>query len=598
MDPALRELISKGDPGDEVEAILRLARGIAQVPRLADEISNFGDIRTIRVRRGDIIRVWSDPKVASLKAARAITFDRPANPPKDFFGTDTPLQAGPGLRRRPDGMPGGGRNVIVGIIDWGFDFAHPAFRDPKGRSRIMALWDQRSSVLPSLTASPHPYGYGQVFQRQRINQALRSAEPYNALGYHPGDADRGSGAHGTHVADIAAGSPRHNGEGGVAPLAELVFVHLAADRLAGLSDLGNSVRIIEAVDFINRMSRGRPCVINLSLGRQGGSKTGLSLVERALDAFAVSRDNACIVQSAGNYFLSGCHASGTLKPGGVRTLNWHTKRGDKTENELEIWYSDRDRLKVSLTSPDGRQTMTAALGDTRSIRGPSGVEYARMYNRAFEPNTQSHNCNLFIRRGAPHGRWQVRIEGEQIVDGRFDAWIERDAAGRRGQSRFASGDVDTTATIGSIASGFNGIAVGAAELRGGYLKPAKFGSSGPTRDGRTKPDLVAPGVRVLAARSAPSQATSEQHLNTRMSGASQASPFVAGVVALCLEAGGGHLDFHDVRKAILSTSLRPRGLRIADRLRLGAGMIDPRAAVRAARQIGLNNKTTHKEEIV
>ena len=598
MDPALRELISKGDPGDEVEAILRLAKGVTQVPPLVDEVSGFGDIRTIRVQRGNIIRVWSDPKIASLKAARAITFDRPANPPEGFFGPGPSMTAGVHPRRHPGGATGAGQGVIVGVIDWGFDFAHPAFRDPQGNSRILALWDQRSATLPSPSAPPQPYGYGKVFLRQQINRALRSATPYQALGYHPGDADRGTGAHGTHVADIAAGSPRRNGEGGVAPLAELAFVHLAADRLAGLSDLGNSVRIIEAVDFINRVAQGRPCVINLSLGRQGGSKTGLSLVERALDAFAQSRDNACIVQSAGNYFLSGCHASGTLKPGGVRTLSWQTKRGDRTENELEIWYSDRDRLKVSLTTPDGRQTITASLGETRTLRGSFGVEHARMYNRAYEPNTQSHNCNLFIRRGAPHGRWQVRIEGEQIIDGRFDAWIERDGAGRRGQSRFAATDVDTTATIGSIASGFNGIAVGAAEHRGGFLTPAKFGSSGPTRDGRTKPDLVAPGVRILAARSTPARSTSEQQLNTRMSGASQASPFVAGVAALCLEAGGGHLDFHDVRKAILSTSTRQRGLRIADRLRLGAGMVDPKAAVRAARQIGSENKRSHKEVIV
>lgn len=35
-----------------------------------------------------------------------------------------------------------GKNVIVGIIDTGFDYTHPNFKDESGKSRILCAWDQ------------------------------------------------------------------------------------------------------------------------------------------------------------------------------------------------------------------------------------------------------------------------------------------------------------------------------------------------------------------------------------------------------------------------------------------------------------------------
>jgi serine protease AprX len=60
---------------------------------------------------------------------------------------------------------------------------------------------------------------------------------------------------------------------------------------------------------------------------------------------------------------------------------------------------------------------------------------------------------------------------------------------------------------------------------------ARFSSRGPTADGRIKPDLWAPGVRIMSARGG-----SGYEL---VSGTSFATPFVAGVAALMLEANPG-----------------------------------------------------------
>jgi serine protease AprX len=59
---------------------------------------------------------------------------------------------------------------------------------------------------------------------------------------------------------------------------------------------------------------------------------------------------------------------------------------------------------------------------------------------------------------------------------------------------------------------------------------ASFSSRGPTADGRTKPDIAAPGTNITAAKSG----TSNQYVT--YSGTSMATPFIAGTVALMLDA--------------------------------------------------------------
>ncbi|HET7735704.1 MAG TPA: S8 family serine peptidase [Nocardioidaceae bacterium] len=99
---------------------------------------------------------------------------------------------------------------------------------------------------------------------------------------------------------------------------------------------------------------------------------------------------------------------------------------------------------------------------------------------------------------------------------------------------------------------------------------AAFSSRGPTVDGRTKPDLVAPGVSVTAA-SAGSAAG-----YTTLSGTSMATPYVAGAAVLAREANPAATPAM-VRAALTGTA-KDVGATGADN-EYGAGLVDVRATV-------------------
>jgi hypothetical protein len=79
-----------------------------------------------------------------------------------------------------------------------------------------------------------------------------------------------------------------------------------------------------------------------------------------------------------------------------------------------------------------------------------------------------------------------------------------------------------------------------------------FSSRGPTADGRMKPDLVAPGERILsAAHTAAADATAEKDLYVEMSGTSQAAPHVSGLLAGFLSVRREFIGYPDRVKRIL-----------------------------------------------
>jgi subtilisin family serine protease len=491
-------------------------------------------IVTGRVPIDRIEEVRAAPTVVSLKGSQ------PIHPALD--ATLPAMSVVPALL--PAGTAAdGGKGVVVGVIDFGCDFAHRNFRRKDGSTRLLALWDQAGVAMPG---SPH--GYGRVYTQVEINAALKSANPYAALGYGPPVDPQGT--HGTHVLDIAAGNGLGSTQSGVAPEADLVFVELAVRDIAFQGPeatrqvFGDSVQFIEAVGFVFETADDRPCVCNLSLGTNGGPHDGTTLAELALDGVVNEKPNRAVVVAAGNSQLHGIHASGTVPGTGTHDIEW--KQLADGGGEIDLWYPGASRLEVTLIAPDGSSMGPVAPG-TNSPFQVSGNVAVFVSNRIGDPNNGDNVMAIWVAEGLWPGTWRVRLRSTDGKAVDYHAWIERNDFK---QASFMT--PVNSHSLGSISTGADSIVVGSYNAHSPKLPISNFSSAGPTRDGRNKPEVSAPGQNVMAARSRTPAGV------IRKSGTSMAAPAVAGLVALIFAEARRKkkdLSIADLRKKLLDRAL-------------------------------------------
>ncbi|MDT5355395.1 MAG: hypothetical protein QOJ56_3927, partial [Mycobacterium sp.] len=533
MDPALGRLIRDGDASDEVAVMVRLAVPTSDLPDRVRVVASFGDVATIRAARGTLQELREHAVIRSVKAPVLFRADTVEQFSEDDLDPSSAELAAQRELRRPAGVELTGRGVVVGVVDWGLDFCHPAFLNADGTTRLLALWDQQPG--PDL-AHPNQYGYGRIHHRSEINDALRHIDPEAMLGYRPWLSDPGGGTHGTATTSIAAGSDWPGGVPGVAPEADIVFVHASTWGPAGPQGLGDSVALAEALDFIRGVAADRPCVTNLSLGGHGGPHDGCTLLEQAMDAFVLERPGRMIAQSCGNYFATNTHTEGELLAGEQALLPFVVNDEMPEFHEVDIWYSGADRMTIGVIGPGGQPRVLTRPGEHRDLT-VDGVRIGEIRHRVDEPNDRRNNAVIRLDPSALSGTWQAVLQSADVVDGRFHAWIERESARPHKQTRFSTDIAVASTTTGTICNGYRTLSVGAYDPHDPDRTVSVFSSSGPTIDGRHKPDLLAPGARIIVARS--HRVGVERHssrvLSTVMSGTSMAAPHVTGAVACLFE---------------------------------------------------------------
>jgi subtilisin family serine protease len=520
------------------------------------------------IKRGDQVTAQLSPKeiegVANRGPATGIVYIEMGEPLSLPHAVVTP--------RRPSEPSGRALDptsvlspVLIGIIDvGGFDFSHPDFLDGNGKTRFERIWDQGALKRSPLGKPPKPFGYGAELTHDRMQRALDWSQSHKI-----GATDllrqsvQEPGAHATHVASIAAGNL------GVCPQAHIAGVLIALsererDRGATLYD---STRLAHAVDYlfgvgeeIGRQRYGSPIptVINISLGTNGHAHDGTSAICRWIDA-ALITPGRCVCVAAGNAgqqapqfagdlgFLTGrIHASGQIAARGLETdLEWQVVGNgiaDVSENELEIWYEAGDEFEVRLRSPSGVWIGPVGPGTYVENRRLETETFVSIYNEQYHPANGANRISIFLSPrlkkpvvGIEAGTWLVRLRGVEVRDGRYDAWIERDdprPLGRIGEVeawRFPSyftlrTNVDRS-SVSSLACGHRVISVGNCEDAAERIH--RSSSQGPTRDGRNKPEIAAPGSDIVAARGF----SSPDRRWVAMTGTSMASPYVAGVAA-------------------------------------------------------------------
>ncbi len=594
MDSRLK-LILKGDPEEITMLLIRLSKPDVVVPH-CEVITQFADIITCRVKRKYLQEVYDSPDTFSVKAPRLITASLVVSESGELKTDSDLVKPSRRLQQKYTG-----EGIYFGTVDWGFDIAHKNLRNPDGSTRFKCFWDQNGIY------DGNKYGYGCFYSADEINQALKTDTPYQTLGYHPGKEDRsGSGMHGTHVIDIATGTPAV-GEGGVATKCRIIGVQLGNNFVNG-SDLalGDSVKLIEALHYIYSSTSDAPCVINMSLGSHGDSHTGKSLAEIAFDNFLTQNPGYAIVQSVGNYYTAHCHIQDKIKQDAKYNIEWHIPHRNLAPDEVEIWYSGTDEFSVRLIAPNG--DIVADVLPFKDIQiSYEGEPFGYIFHRTKEPNTGLNHIDIILDISITRGKWIIELTGTKVQNGEFHAYCERNDAS---QSRFSPPQTSSYTTTGSVCNSKHTITAGAYNHREVSKPVVAFSSSGPTVFGQSKPDLLAPGYKIKAARSASSTDYDANNKLTDKSGSSMAAPHVAGCIALLFQKFLPERLSIEKTKKLLYTSVDPlpSGLSKADTTRSGNGFLNINKLLEPEKNTNMNTSTVtrpsrrydyeHSEEII
>ena len=447
-------------------------------------------------------------------------------------------------------QPFHGEGVLVGVLDWGFDYTHPMFYDTAmTASRIRAVWDQYRQSGPA----PTGYGYGTEADVPGDIAAMGS-DTANVYSYS---------THGTHVAGIAAGGGAGVGLTGMAPASELLFATLMVDEAAALDAFEWMAGIAEA--------DGKRLVINNSWGLpQWGTPDGTALSNQFIDD--LSGDGVVFVSSNGNNGDSDFHIDHTFSGPGD-TLRSRVQFYPLSANpnawgqNLTLWGEPGEAFSAGFLLTQGISNVVGASPMYHTADGPLVLDTIQVTNgdtivydvamEAAHPNNGRPFLQIRVRKGTSNLAVVLQATAD---NGRVHAWnhthLSNDV-GNWGQDFQAAQPTwlagDPYYGIQQPACGQTVIAVGAYSSEylnsqgtevGGSL--AYFSTYGPTLDERLKPNVSAPGVNVESAlssfRDGSYSVTSTAELDGttydfgKLSGTSMSSPATAGVVALMLEA--------------------------------------------------------------
>ena len=163
----------------------------------------------------------------------------------------------------PEGYTG--KDVIIGITDWGFDYSSPMYYDTLlADTRILAAWDQFKNSGPA----PSGYAYGTEYTTPTEFQNVGS-DTANIYSY---------ATHGSHVAGIGGGSGAGTIYRGIAFESNYLFTTFLVDESA----------VLDAWEWMYNKAdaEGKRLVVNMSWGLYHmQSIDGTSLLSQALDNY-------------------------------------------------------------------------------------------------------------------------------------------------------------------------------------------------------------------------------------------------------------------------------------------------------------------------
>lgn len=488
-------------------------------------------------------RVWEVTRleeVVKIDAPRR--FKRFNHTSRVASGVDK-AQSGTGLDTPYDGT-----GVVIGVIDQGFQYTHPAFRKADGSSRIVYLWNHLKGDKTPTTASDD------------ILQAVNDGEDTN---------------HATHVAGIAGGS-RWTGvqDYGMAPKATLMFFPSTFDDSEILEDVK---RVKEYAT-----QKNMPWVVNMSFGSQSGPHDGSTAYDHTLSGYV--SNGGFIAAAIGNEAERKIHLSHEFASD-KDTLYALIDEGQLAETTYaDIWIkggTDKD-VKVDVFAYNSRKkmfdyrneafwygdknttdTLVHAWGDAVESNGKYNLTLGFNFDKILE--YEENGDEIFNSRDMHIGIRVVAPKGA-----RLDSWLDAQTSEWKNikDARFATGDNLYCVGEGA-ASSEKVVAVGSYNTTdswktyknktitnkdsGALNDISSFSCYGPQVDNSfPKPAVVAPGSMISSAYGNVHDSFDEyddgKYLTQKLTyggeeyfygmeeGTSMASPAVTGIIALWLQA--------------------------------------------------------------
>lgn len=496
-------IVKYSEMGDSVEALLG-GSGISVVPLL-------GGYAIVTLPESMLEEYSRRPQIEFIEKPTRLYFE-------DLFSKEasciTQVQ-----RDEPGNLQLTGRGVLIGIVDSGVDYRHPAFLTADGKSRILRLWDQSIPGNP-----PEGYATGTEYTNEEINEAL-SLSVQEGRRLVP--SEDGSG-HGTAVLGVAAGSDFSRGavNRGVAYESDLLVVKMGIPRQ---DSFPRTTELMQGVDYLVRQAirLGRPIALNLSFGNNYGSHRGDSLLETYLDNVSGMGKNVICV-GMGNNGNDALHTGGKLSPGEIQEIELGVGAFEPTLN-VQLWKNYEDEMEIYLENPAGERVgpLFETLGAQRWQAG--NTELLIYYGKPAPYHVTQEIYVDFLAQDekTPYvdsGVWKIILAAKNIKNGEYFLWLPGGKTLNPGTAFYLprpQGTLTIPATARRV------ISVGAYDARQNTY--ADFSGRGCRALPYPKPDLAAPGVDIYAPRPGGGYAA--------FTGTSFSTPFVTGAAALLMEWG-------------------------------------------------------------
>jgi subtilisin family serine protease len=465
-----------------------------------------------------------------------------------------------------------GKGVIVGVLDGGVQYNHPTFLDANGLPRFRKIWDfdiKDGQLEPVVLTNA-----ADILARQYSNSSCNGVMATN---------------HGSHVAAIAVGSGRYRG---MAPESDIIFSDATMNPLSERSFEIYSDYLLTSVKNMTDYAteQQQPLVINISLGNNLGFSTESKLLQEAFSLLTgpgriivAANGNEGNVEEMRHYFHSGSNLTESI-----------VLKGESMPMSYDIIWKTSGALSFSLDISMDTDNNTETFSTSQLTDGMlPAVERAAYTKKFLQLEDAPDGKHIYRLRFIPkEARLPFSVTAAVTGEQSFEAFSKMlgivsatPAEGCTISNAYTSAIPGVFSNVVAVGNYCNRVLPNGVEDVVGVMNNSS--SWGPTWDGRNKPDVSAPGSIISAGNSYSPRNADEvvesydiagsdaKETWVGQSGSSQASPTVAGIVALWLQAKPD-LSPDDVFSIIKKTS---HAIEPIPNNHSGAGIIDAYAGM-------------------